>query len=360
MYGITTNSIYQREHTMHDVLCASTELCEKKDIKYKSGVKKGINHFGNNYAIIGYKSGHISLDSQISEIHNILFHNTYYQSLVYLIDAVRYIGDIGILVRMLDMDPIKFIELKNQLCTNEILNESWDSLYEEEFLEPLWRSHKTSTNGYIPIEAKVLTLQIIYRIIKFCLIKIQEEDVKKYYILYNSFKTLAYTIGWKMPISVNRTEEEILITNIIQLAFHDTPFQDKIVVKLVNKKDVNLPHDSVDISITSPVVMAALPDISLLVHFIKRDDGKISDFGKARNVFGLRKFLNTQMLPYLKGLKDNGCKQDDLQRTLSNIISNNNRQDGYRCILIDKNLQKYKPDTWYKEVLGDKFVKFIL
>ena len=55
-------------------------------------------------------------------------------------------------------------------------------------------------------------------------------------------------------------------------------------------------------------------------------------------------------------MEDKGDKQDDLQKVLSNIISNNNRQDKYRRILIDKNLQKYRPDTWYKEVLGDKFV----
>ena len=102
--------------------------------------------------------------------------------------------------------------------------------------------------------------------------------------------------------------------------------------------------------------MAAIPDTSLLVHFIKRSNGNSREFAKSRNILDLRKFLNIQMLPYLKGLEDNGCKQDDLQRILSNIISNNNRQDEYRRILIDKNLQKYRPDTWYKEVLGDKFV----
>ena len=178
MYA-TTNSIYQRDYTMHDVLCASKELCESKNIKDK----KGLNLFGNNYAIVGHEIDHIGLESNISDIHNILFHNTYYQSIVYLINSVRYIGDIGILVRILDMEPIEFIELKNQLCTNEILEQSWDILYEASFLYQLRSIHKTSTNIDIPIEIKVLILQIIYRIIKFCLIKIQEKDVKR--ILYS-------------------------------------------------------------------------------------------------------------------------------------------------------------------------------
>ena len=62
------------------------------------------------------------------------------------------------------------------------------------------------------------------------------------------------------------------------------------------------------------------------------------------------------MLPYLEGLLDYKFKQTNLQSTLSNIISNNNCQNKYRRILIDKNLKKYRPDTWCKEVLGDKFV----
>ena len=70
----------------------------------------------------------------------------------------------------------------------------------------------------------------------------------------------------------------------------------------------------------------------------------------------VRKFLNIQLLAYVINLRDGGPNQNYLQRVLSNIISNNNCQDKYRRILIDKNLQKYRPDTWYKEVLGDKFV----
>ena len=124
-----------------------------------------------------------------------MFHNTYYQSLVYLINAVRYIGDIGILVRMLDMDPIEFLELKNQLCTNNLLKESWGILYEAGFLNRLRGVHKTSTNVDIPVEVKVLTLQIIYRIIKFCLIKTQAANIEKYYIFHSSLKALIFTLG---------------------------------------------------------------------------------------------------------------------------------------------------------------------
>ena len=80
------------------------------------------------------------------------------------------------------MDPIKFIELKNQLCTNEILKESWGVLYETSIIEPFGYSHTTRDNVDIPIEVKVLTLQIIYRIIKFCLIKNTSKRCKK--ILY--------------------------------------------------------------------------------------------------------------------------------------------------------------------------------
>ena len=344
MYGITTNSIYQREYTMYDVLCASKNI---KD-------KKGLNLFGNNYAPVGHEIESIGVESDIADIHNILFHNTYYQSIVYLMNAVRYIGDIGILVRMLDMDPIEFIELKNQLCTNEILKTSWDSLYEEDFLKQFKYIHETSTNVDIPIEAKVLTLQIIYRIIKFCLIKIQERDVQKYYILYSAFKILSCALGWKMPISFT-PQQKTLINNIIQLTFHNTPFKDKIILYLVNKEDANLPSGSVDISITRAIIMAAFPDISLLVNFVKKN-GKSLEFSKSRNILNLRKFLNIQLLPYLKELQDDGPKQNDLRLTLSNIISNNNRQDAYRRILIDKNLQKYRPDTWCKEVLGDNFI----
>ena len=137
MYGITTNSIYQREYTMHDVLCASTELCEKKDIKDKRGIHHGVNLFGDNYNLVGHEIDHISLDSQISDIENVFFHNTYYQSIVYLIDSVRYIGDIGVLVRMLDMDPIEFIELRNiNYVLITFLKESWGILYEAMFSRP--------------------------------------------------------------------------------------------------------------------------------------------------------------------------------------------------------------------------------
>ena len=65
----------------------------------------------------------------------------------------------------------------------------------------------------------------------------------------------------------------------------------KIIVSLLNKKDVNLPPNSIDISITSPVVMAALPDISLLVHFLKKSRGNSREFSKSRSVFELRRFL---------------------------------------------------------------------
>ena len=78
MYGVRKN-LYQREYTLHDVICASTELCKHKNIKEETSV----NFFGKNYDIIvGPERDHISLDSQISDIHNVFFHNTYYQSIV--------------------------------------------------------------------------------------------------------------------------------------------------------------------------------------------------------------------------------------------------------------------------------------
>ena len=57
------------EYTMHDVLCASTELCESKNIKYN----KVINLFGNNYNIVGHEVENISLDSQIADIEQCIF-----------------------------------------------------------------------------------------------------------------------------------------------------------------------------------------------------------------------------------------------------------------------------------------------
>ena len=112
-----------------------------------------------------------------------------------------------------------------------------------------------------------------------------------------------------------------------------------------------------NISITTPVVIAALPYITLLVNLIKKSEVNSLEFGKSRNIFNLRKFLNIQLLPDINKMRDDGGPmKDDLHMRLSNIINNNNCQDGYRRILIDKNLQKYRPDTWYKEVLGDKFV----
>ena len=67
--------------------------------------------------------------------------------LYHLIDSVRYIGDIGILVRMLDMDPIEFIELKNQLCTNKILQRILGYfICKQVAIESLRCVHKTSTD----------------------------------------------------------------------------------------------------------------------------------------------------------------------------------------------------------------------
>ena len=64
--------------------------------------------------------------------------------------------------------------------------------------------------------------------------------LKEYYILYNSFKVLSYALGWQMSIPVTKTQRDRLITDIIKLAVHNTPFENKIIVKLDNTKKCKL------------------------------------------------------------------------------------------------------------------------
>ena len=67
-------------------------------------------------------------------------------------------------------------------------------------------------------------------------------------------------------------------------------------MNFLNKKNVNLPHNSVDISITTTIVMAAIPDTALLAHFINKTKDHSLEFGKLRSIFNLRQFLRIQLL----------------------------------------------------------------
>ena len=307
--------------TLTDILAASRNI-DSRDFSVKH-IIPSTNILYNN-----------STD-QVADINNVLLHDNYYQPLIYLDRVVKYIGDVGILVRMIGLHPIEFIELKNTLCQEQVLQSSWHSLY--------------SSNDDVSLETKVITLRLIYSIMQICLKGIKLTNHNEYHIASDAAVRLCIICGW-MIISVQTAESNMmLIESIINFAVKGLiPENIKIIVDK-DKSDDGARYIRVPIH----TIFTTIPDIRLLVNMRLYKSGgyRLIKFNYIRN------FITVQLEPYNKinfNLDQAKRYKKYIQNKLSIIISSIcHHQDLHNCILMDKKQTEYDVDTWSKHVINN-------
>ena len=309
--------------TLTDILAASTDI-KSRDFSAKHNIPSTTLLQNNS-------------TDQVADINNVLLQNHDYQPLVFLDRVVKYIGDVGILVRLIGLHPIEFIELKNTLCQEPVLTESWNSLYAT----------------YVPIsfDTKVITLRIIYSMMQMCFRKIDFNSPGEYRIAYDATIRILTVIGWK-AINRNTAASKItLIESIINFAVKGL-IPENIQIR-VDQATTKLPGARY-IKIPIHTILTTMPDTHLLLNVIYSKENGGYRFIRTHN--NTRGFIAVQLEPY--GINFNGSSQinylENIQNRLSNIIKKiHHHQDLHNCILMDKKQTEYDVDTWSKYVINN-------
>ena len=309
--------------TLKDILAASTNI-DSRD-------------FSVNHSITPTYVLQNSSTDQVADIDNVLLHNHYYQPLIYLDRLVRYIGDVSILVRMIGLHPIEFIELKNSLCQEQFLKDSWNSLY-------------SFKDGDVSLDTKVITLRVIYSIMQMCLKKIRSTSTGEYHIAYDTAIRIFTICGWKTT-HLDKAEErnKILIDGIINLAVKGLiPENIKIIVDQKKGKENYTQY----IRVPMHTILTTVPDIYLLVNMTVYAGSGYRLIRADR----IRYFITVQLDPY-NVIDDNESQshyQEHIQNRLSDIIKEiYGHQDSHNCILMNKKKIEYDINTWYKHVINN-------
>ena len=304
--------------TLTDILAASTNI-ESRDFSTKHNITRA-------------HTTHDNSTDKVTDIDNILLQHHDYQPLIYLDRVVKYIGDVGILVRLIGLHPIEFIELKNTLCQEQVLQSSWHSLY--------------SSNDDVSLETKVITLRLIYSIMQMCLRGIELTSPGEYRITHDAIIKILTIVGWTTINECTAESNIILIDSIINLAVKGLIPEniqirvDKYISKVTGANYINIPIHT---------ILTTIPDIYLLVNitFSKSTGGYRFIRGSC-----IRDFITIQLSPY----NINGNIQTYYKKNIQNILSKiikeiYGHQDLHNCILMDKKKTKYKVDNWYKHVI---------
>ena len=315
--------------TLTDILAASTNI-KSRDFSTKYSITQTNLLQGNS-------------TDKVADIDNVLLHDDYYQPPIFLDRVVRYIGDIGILVRIVGLHPIEFIELKNSLCQEPVLKDSWRSLY---CISPV-----VSLDGDdVSFDVKVITLRIIYSIMQMCLRGIRLTSPGEYHIEYNAAARIFTIVGWKtMQLNSIILDDNItLIESIINFAVKGLiPENIKIIVdqssRVMGAKYIKIPMHN---------IFTTMPDMHLLSDVVHYSN---SGYRLIKNIC-IRDFITIQLDPYdvnFHGVSRTNYKQY-IQNRLSNIIKKiHHHQDLHNCILMDIKQTEYDVDTWYKHVINN-------
>ena len=273
---------------------------------------------------------------KVADIDNVLLHNHYYQPLIYLDKIVKYIGDVGILVRMVGLHPIEFIELKNTLCQEQVLQSSWKSLY--------------SFNDDVSLDTKVITLRIIYSTMQICLRGITFSP-GEYHIAADSVTRICMICGWTTISSHTPESKIILINRIINFVVKGLiPENSKIII---TPEESKLP-DVRYIRVQMHTILTTIPDIHLLVNMTVYDAYK-SGYRLIKNIC-IRDFIAVQLNPYceIDFYEGQSHCQKHIQNRLSDIIKEiYGHQDLHNCILMNKKKIEYDINTWYTHVINN-------
>ena len=308
--------------TLTDILAASTNIDSK--------------NFGANHIIPPTNCFQENLTDKVADIDNILLQHHDYQPLIYLDRVVKYIGDVGILVRLIGLHPIEFIELKNTLCQEPVLKSSWCSLY--------------GTSVAISFDTKVITLRVIYSIMQMCLRGIKLTSPGEYRIAHDAAMRILTIVGWT-TINLKTPKRNItLINSIITLAVKGLiPANSEIIVD----NRINKVPDATYIKVPLHTILTTIPDIYLLINVAySRNHG----YRFIRDKIIRRKFITIQLEPY--DLNFNGSSQINYQQYVQNRLSKvmqqtHNHQDLHNCILMDKKKTEYDINTWHQHVINN-------
>ena len=309
--------------TLTDILAASKNI-ESRD-------------FSINHTIPSTHLPQATLTDEVADINHVLFQNHNYQPLIYLDRVVRYIGDVGILVRMIGLHPIEFIELKNTLCQEPVLKDSWNSIYTLE------------DDSDVSFDVKVITVRIIYSIMQMCLRGIKLTSPGEYRIAHDAAIRILTVVGWTTINLQTPSNNITLIESIINFAVKGLiPENIKIMLDSDSSKVSGVRY----IKIPIHTILTVMPDIHLLVN-ITYCNANGYRFTRANN---MRNFITIQLTPYY--VEFTGIMQKNYNRYIQNILliiikKIYKDQDLYNCILMDKKKMEYDVDTWYKHVINN-------
>ena len=313
--------------TLTDILAASTDI-KSRDFSAKHNIPS-TTLLQNNPT------------DQVADIDNVLLHNHYYQPPIYLDRVVKYIGDVGILVRLIGLHPIEFIELKNTLCQEPVLKESWNSLY-------------PYNSCAVSLDTKVITLRIIYLIMQICVRQIRFTSPGEYHIAHDAAIKILTIVGWT-TIDLRTAESNIiLIDSIINFAVKGLIPEN---IKIILDKETNKLPGAKYIKVPIHTILTTIPDIYLLVNiaFAKNAGGYRFIRGGS-----IRDFITIQLRPYEINRSIQIHYKQDIRIKLSEIIKEIHHQDSHNYILMDKKKTEYGINTWHQHViknLGNLYYK---
>ena len=266
--------------------------------------------------------------NQIADLCNTHLHDLYYVPIFKIFNTIRYIGDIGVFIRMMGMDVIQFIEVKNKLSKEELLQISWARLY-------------NNTNHDISYNEKVVTIQFLCNMIKVC-----SPECNRYNLLINHASVLRISLlmGWLDGADKNDFKR-CIIDFATRMVFPETTI---ISIEMDVASSTYGYFHTIDITI--PKIAAMLPDIYLFMKITRYRNSYYAFLKSAKGGTLIRKFIQIQLHPYFKDIVEYYTIKQELEDVISSI-SNGNMS--LNVISLDRDMMKYTVDTWHKIVISN-------
>ena len=262
---------------------------------------------------------------------------------VYLLTILKYINDLSIFTRVLGISPLQFVELKMQLNQNDIVKQSWRVLYKDAGL--------TKDIKDVSLDVKVITIQIIKRLIMSAVDAKGSKKQKAYYISCGSITKLSSIVGWTIVNQgdVSVQEQYVMIDKIIHLAIDGLLPDKQFFIYHTLKK---APTGSTGLNITVDFVFKIIPDIYLFRNTQPgRKEHPIYYTNSNCNSNCYRGFIGVQLNPYT--IAPMKYRSQQLQSRGESILN-----DAYRHIsgipkLIDSQITQYNTDNWQNKIIDN-------
>ena len=265
--------------------------------------------------------------------HNVYFNSSYYRPIWYLLNTIRHTTDIGIFPRVIGMHPIEFIKLKHKLQQNYIVQSSWTSICQKEFIP-----HDQTD---ITLEAKLITVASIMVIIQQylkCNSSSTEEGYPVIILLSSSVNLLTNVLGWNelKGNDPSYQHDNKLITDIIWLAIKQVVSDNTVIEIKLTADDDLIKSNLFKISLTTGIIKSIMPDISL---FMTADNNQYYFF--KNNNIPIRNFLEIQLKPYSITV------DMDIVNSLSIIIIQAIKHIPSCKILQNTEIEEYNCNNWH-------------